>query len=196
MESSKPSLKHRLLARPTEALSAWLLSGRRSKATDMQNQLVESLLAVMPSTLEEGAVELAIVEGALAISLADNTFAQEEWELFKTILARLTLSAEQLKAISLQGEPDLKDIARRLSDLQSPSYRQKIARCYCLFAAVDGSGNVNETATLRTLLKALNCSEIEDELPGLRTSFLHRETWFERQCGDLGESLVRRRAKQ
>jgi uncharacterized tellurite resistance protein B-like protein len=191
MGRARPSLLHRLLNRPAAALSNWLLASRRRAAALVRDQLVDSLVAVMPSSLEEDALELAIVEGVLAISLADGSFAQEEWELYASTLAQLKLSDEQLQSISLQDSPDLRRIATSLATLQNPSHRLEIARCFCLFAAADGEQNEHELGTIRTLLQALDHPELEQELPALCRRFRRSETWWQRQCGALGERLAR-----
>ena len=182
---------HRLLGRPAVALSSWLLASRRTAAARVRDQLVDSLVAAMPASLDDGALELAIVEGALAISLADGSFGQEEWELYASILDRLQLSDQQRQAISLQGNPDLRRIATSLAALQDPSHCLEIARCFCLFAGADGKENGHELGTLRTLLQALRHPELEGELPALYRRFQRSETWWQRQCVALGEWLAR-----
>lgn len=129
MGRSRPSLLHRLLDRPAVALSSWLLASRLIDVARVLDQLVDSLVAAIPASLGDGALELAIVEGALAISLADGSFGQEERELYASTLARLQLSAQQRQAISLQGSRDLRRIATSLSALQDPSHRLEIGRC-------------------------------------------------------------------
>lgn len=101
MGNSRPSLLHRLLGWPAVALSNWLLVSRRRAAARVRDQLVDSLVAVMPASLGVGALELAIVEGTLATSLADGSFGQEECELYASTLARLLLSDQKRKAFSL-----------------------------------------------------------------------------------------------
>ena len=195
MGRSRPSLLQGLLARPAAALSRWLLASRRRRATRVRDQLVDSLAAALPSTLpstsEDNPLGLAIVEGALALSLADGSFDQEEWELYASCLARLNLSDQQRQRISLQGSPDLRRIAASLAALENPNQRLEIARCFCLFAAADGQGAAAELGTLQTLLEALDHPELVQELPSLCRRFQRSETWLERQGAVLGEGLAR-----
>jgi hypothetical protein len=145
----------------------------------------------MPASLDDGALELAIVEGALAISIADGSFGQEEWELFASTMSRLKLSDPQHQAIHHEYSPDLRAVASSLATLQDPSHRLEIARSFCLFAAADAAENAQELGTLRTLLQALGHSELEQGLPALYRSFRRSESWWQRLCGDLGEWLAR-----
>ena len=185
------SLLQRLLGRPAGALAHWLLASRRQRAARVRDQLVDSLAAAMPSSLEDSALGLAILEGALAVSLADGRFDQEEWELYASCLARLNLSDQQRQGISLQGSPDLRRIATSLAAVENPTQRLEIGRCFCLFAAADGEGAGHELGTLQTLLQALGHPELERDLPALCFRFQRSETWWQRQCGDLGERLAR-----
>lgn len=185
------SLLQRLLGRPAGALAHWLLASRRQRAARVREQLVDSLVAAMPSSLEDSALGLAILEGALAVSLADGRFDQEEWELYASCLARLNFSDQQRQGISLQGSPDLGRIATRLAALENPAQRLEIGRCFCLFAAADGEGSGQELGALQTLLQALDHPELERDLPDLCRRFRRSETWWQRQCGALGERLAR-----
>jgi hypothetical protein len=185
------SLLQRLLGRPAGALAHWLLASRRQRAARVRDQLVDSLAAAMPSSLEDSSLGLAIVQGALAVSLADGSFDQEEWELYASCLARLNLSDQQRQGISLQGSPDLRRIATSLAALETPSQRLEIGRCFCLFAAADGEGAGQELGTLHTLLEALGHPELAQDLPALCRRFRNSETWWQRQCGVLGERLAR-----
>jgi hypothetical protein len=191
MGRPRQSLLQRLLARPAGALAHWLLASRRQRAARVRDQLVDSLVAAMPTSLEDSALGLAIVEGALALSLADGRFDQEEWELYASCLARLNLSDQQRQGIRLQGSPDLRRIATSLAAVENPTQRLEIARCFCLFAAADGEGSGHELGTLQALLQALGHLELERDLPALCRRFQRSETWWQRQCGALGEGLAR-----
>ena len=191
MGKPRQSLLQRLLGRPAGALAHWLLASRRQRAARVRDQLVDSLVAAMPSSLEDSALGLAIVEGALALSLADGSFDQEEWELYASCLARLKLADQQRQGIRLQGSPDLRRIATSLAAVENPTQRLEIARCFCLFAAADGKGAGHELGALQILLHALGHPELERDLPALCRRFQRSESWWQRQSGALGERLAR-----
>jgi len=183
-------MPHQLLRQTASIVARKLMTSRRKGEAKTRERLLESLVAVMPTSLEESELIPAILEGALAISLADNDFNKDEWELYANAIVRLKLTDQQLQSISVQGSLDLNPIAKRLAALKNSDYRLKIAHCFPLFAAADGAWEVKELGTLKTLLNALGYPELEQELPALCLRFQHKETWCQRRCCDLGEWLA------
>jgi hypothetical protein len=154
--------------------------------------LVESLAEVVQPSIQGSPVAVAIVEAAMALSLADGSFGQEEWELYSQCLERLNLSDQQRQDISLHGSPDLVRISASLAGLEDPSYRLAIAQTFCLFAAADGQVAGSEIGILKALLLALGHPELENDLPGLCSRYCQSEAWWERQRAGLGEWILRR----
>lgn len=185
------SLLQRLVGRQAGALARWLLAPSRRQAARVRDKLVDALAKVMVPSIEGSPVAGAIVEAALALSLADGSFGQEEWELHGLCMARLNLSEQQRQEISLHGTPDLGRIGASLAGLADPSHRLAIAHTLCLFAAADGQGGGAEIAMLQVLLQALGHPELEQELPGLCRRFHHSPTWWQRQRTALGEWILR-----
>ena len=102
-----------------------------------------------------GEAGLAILEGALALAMADSQFGDDEWELFTRGMALLNLQNEQRRGLSLQGSVDLAGVCSTLAALDDPSQRQSIASFYSLLADADGSIAPAEQRLLQALLKAL-----------------------------------------
>jgi len=191
MARRQPTALHRLLARPAGALSAWLLAPSLLRAARVRQRLLSSLESALPPAVQANDQGLVIVQGALALSLADGHFGQQEWELYRACLARLKLSDSQLRSINMRDSPDLSRIGAGLAALGDGAHRLAVARCYCLFAAADGEGQTAELGLLRTLLEALGHPELEQELAVLCRQFRHRESWLARQRAAWGERLAR-----
>ncbi|MCH9714484.1 MAG: hypothetical protein K0U63_08055 [Cyanobacteria bacterium] len=190
MARRQRSFLHRLLARPAGALSAWLLAPSQRLAAQVRQRLVSSLVTALPSAVQATDQGLVIVQGALALSLADGHFHQQEWELYRECLARLKLSDSQLRSI-MQDSPELSRIGAGLAAIGDGAHRLAVGRCYCLFAAADGEGGAAELGLLKTLLEALGHPELEQELPALCRQFRRSESWLARQRAAWGERLAR-----
>lgn len=186
------SLLQRLVGRTATHLARWLLTPRLRQAARVRDQLVESLAEVVQPSIQGSPVAVAIVEAAMALSLADGSFGQEEWELYSQCLERLNLSDQQRQDISLHGSPDLVRISASLAGLEDPSHRLAIAQTFCLFAAADGQVAGSEIGILKALLLALGHPELENDLPGLCSRYCQSEAWWERQRAGLGEWILRR----
>ena len=191
MARRQRSFLHRLLARPAGALSAWLLAPSQRRAAQVRQRLVSSLVTALPPAVQATDQGLVIVQGALALSLADGSFGQQEWELYRECLARLKLSDSQLRSINMRDSPDLGRIGAGLAALGDGAHRLAVGRCYCLFAAADGEGDAAELGLLKTLLEALGHPELEQELPALCRQFRQSDSWLAKQRAAWGERLAR-----
>ena len=180
-----------MVAPAAAALSRWLLAPHQLRAARQRQLLTDSLTAVLPTGEESSQVGLAILQGARALSLADGDFDQEEWELFYFCLKSLRLSDAQRQSADLHGSPDPQRIAASLAAISDPSQQLAIARCYCLFAAVDGQGKAAELGLLQTLLQVLGHPELERELPDLCRRFRPAPSWWGRFRHGLGQRLAR-----
>lgn len=168
-----------------------LLGPRLRHADWVRSELRQSLSETLAMTSNEPAVSLAILEGAIAIAMADGEFEQEEWELYSSFMGQLQLSNEQLQGLSTHGEPDLEAIAAALSGIQNLTYREAISTCYCLFTAADGETVGQEQAVLTELLEALGCGGMTAQLPMLAARFRRREGRRAFLRGRLGEACKR-----
>ena len=70
-----------------------LLGPRLRHADWVRSELLQSLSQTLAMTSNEPAVSLAILEGAMAIAMADGEFEQEEWELYSSFMGQLQLLA-------------------------------------------------------------------------------------------------------
>jgi len=165
-----------------------LLAPRLRHAAWVRSELRQSLSETLALATNQPAVSLAILEGAMAIAMADGAFEQEEWELYSSFLGQLQLSNEQLQGLSTHGEPDVAAIAATLSAIENRTYREAISSCYCLFAAADGETDGQEQAVLRALLGGLGYGEMVAELPRLASRFRRQEGRRASLRGYLGET--------
>ncbi|MCS5706721.1 hypothetical protein NZK27_11005 [Synechococcus sp. FGCU-3] len=144
-----------MLSGLANGLADWLLAPSRRRAARrlaLLQQSQEALLRPLAGRSEEG---LAILEGALALAMADAQFGDDEWELFTRGMALLNLQDQQRRGLSLQGSVDLAVVCRTLAALGDPSLRLAIARFYGLLADADGSLAAAEQRLLSQLLQAL-----------------------------------------
>lgn len=178
-----------LLSGLANGLADWLLAPSRRRAARrlaLLQQSQEALLRPLAGRSEEG---LAILEGALALAMADAQFGDDEWELFTRGMALLNLQDQQRRGLSLQGSVDLAVVCRTLAALGDPSLRLAIARFYGLLADADGSLAAAEQRLLSQLLQAL-AVDLRDldrlELPAeLRRPPDRLERWRRRLAAPL-----------
>ena len=145
----------RLLSGLARGLADWLLAPSRRRAAQRLALLQRSQEALLRPLAGRGEAGLAILEGALALAMADSQFGDDEWELFTRGMALLNLQNEQRRGLSLQGSVDLAGVCSTLAALDDPSQRQSIASFYSLLADADGSIAPAEQRLLQALLKAL-----------------------------------------
>jgi DNA-binding transcriptional ArsR family regulator len=146
----------RLLRGLARAVADWLLAPVRRRAARrlaLLQRSQEALLSPLSGRGEEG---LAILEGALALAMADAQFGDDEWELFTRGMALLNLQDQQRRSLSLQGSVDLAGVCSTLAALGDPSLRLAIARFYSLLADADGRIAPAEQHLLTRLLNALD----------------------------------------
>ncbi|MEB3104867.1 MAG: hypothetical protein VKN17_03700 [Cyanobacteriota bacterium] len=178
-----------MLSGLANGLADWLLAPSRRRAARrlaLLQQSQEALLRPLAGRSEEG---LAILEGALALAMADAQFGDDEWELFTRGMALLNLQDQQRRGLSLQGSVDLAVVCRTLAALGDPSLRLAIARFYGLLADADGSLAAAEQRLLSQLLQAL-AVDLRDldrlELPAeLRRPPDRLERWRRRLAAPL-----------
>ena len=168
-----------------------LLAPRLRHANWVRSELRHSLSKTLAMATNQPVVSLAILEGAMAIALADGAFEQEEWELYSSLLGQLQLSNGQLQGLSIHGDLDLEAITKTLSGIENSTDREAISSCYCLLAAADGEASDQEQGVLSELLEALGHGGMVTQLPGLATRFRRREGRLASMRGRLGEVFKR-----
>jgi hypothetical protein len=151
-----PAPLARLLRGLASGLADWLLAPVRRRAARRLALLQRSQDALLSPLAGRGEEGLAILEGALALAMADAQFGDDEWELFTRGMALLNLQDQQRRSLSLQGSVDLAGVCSTLAALGDPSLRLAIARFYSLLADADGSIAPAEQHLLTRLLNALD----------------------------------------
>jgi len=169
-----------------------LLAPRFRHANWVRSELRHSLSTTLALVTNQPTVSLAILEGAMAIAVADGEFEQEEWELYSSLMGQLQLSDGQLQGLSIHGELDLEAMAKTLSGIENSTDREAISSCYCLLAAADGQ----EQGVLRKLLEALGHGGMAAQLPRLANRFRRREGRLASLRGRLGEWFKRQRSSR
>ena len=168
-----------------------LLAPRLRHANWVLSELRHSLSKTLDMATSQPVVSLAILEGAMAIALADGAFEQEEWELYSSLMGQLQLSNGQLQGLSIHGELDLEAITKTLSGIENSTDREAISSCYCLLAAADGEAGGTEQSVLSELLEALGHGGMVAQLPRLATRFRRREGRLASLRARLGDKLKR-----
>lgn len=145
------------LQRWAGAVAAWLLAPSRRRQTRRQAALRQQLEALLRPLVAQGAADtgLAVLEGALALAMADAEFHNDEWELYTSGLALLHLQDQQRSSLSLHGAVDLAWVCSQLEALADPAQRTAVGRFYALLSDADGALAAAEQRLLGQLLQAL-----------------------------------------
>jgi hypothetical protein len=149
------SVSTRLFRRLAHALADRLLASSRRRAARRLALLQQSQEALLSPLAGRGDQGLAILEGALALAMADAHFGDDEWELFTRGMTLLNLENEQRHGLSLQGSVDLAWVCSTLATLEEPRLRLATAGFYSLLTDADGSIAPAEQRLLSQFLNAL-----------------------------------------
>jgi len=115
--------------------------------------------------------EVAVLEGLMALALADKTFDDKEREVYLTFLKQLALPEEEVLRLAEQVDADLDGVCAGLGSIQEAANREAVARCFCLIVAADGELQAAEQQVLGRLLEALGQQHLLEELPALAKRF-------------------------
>jgi tellurite resistance protein len=148
------------------ALSAgWNYTATRTMGSRVRQEvrikaaLREEARRLQARVSSDQATALALVEGLLALALADGDFDDLEREVYLTFLKQLQLSEEQLERLAGRIHADLEGVLSQLGLIGDQGSREAIAHCLCLIAAADGELKPAEQQTLARLLDALGQAE-------------------------------------
>lgn len=169
-----------LLRRLAHALADRLLAPSRRRAARrlaLLQQRQEALLSPLAGRGEPG---LAILEGALALAMADAQFGDDEWELFTRGMALLNLRNEQRRGVSLQDSVDLAWVCSTLAALDDPRLRLAIAGFYSLLVDADGNIAPVEQHLLSKFLNALAVDPQDLDRLELPVELRRPPGWLER----------------
>jgi tellurite resistance protein len=126
--------------------------------------------------------ELAVLEGLMALALADRSFDDKEREVYLTFLKQLGLPQEELERLAEKVDADLAAVCAALGTIQEPENQEAVARCFCLITTADGELQAAEQEVLGRLLQALGQEHLLGELPALAKR-------FRREDGALDQAL-------
>lgn len=139
--------------------------------------------------------EVAVLEGLMALALADRDFDDKEREVYLTFLKQLALPEEELERLAEQVDADLDAVCAALRSIQEAANRESVARVFCLIAAADGELHAAEQEVLARLLEALDQEQLLEELPALAKRFRREEGAVEQALVAAGGVANRAGAK-
>lgn len=139
--------------------------------------------------------ELAVLEGLMALALADKTFDDKEREVYLTFLKQLALPQEELERLAEKVNADLEGVCAALGAIQEPANRESVARVFCLITAADGEVKAPEHEVLARLLEALGQVPLLEELPELAKRFRREDGAFDQALFAAGDVASRAGAK-
>ena len=171
------------------ALSAgWNYTATRTMGSRVRQEVLikaalrEEALRLQARVSTDQATALAVVEGLLALALADGTFDDLEREVYLAFLRQLQLSPEQLETLASRVHADLNGVLNQLRAIDDSTSREAIAHCFCLIAAADGVLKPTEQQTLSQLLNALDQAEQLQQAEELCAR-------FRRETGVIGQAM-------
>jgi tellurite resistance protein len=143
----------------------------------------------------KGGLESAMLNGLMALALADRNFDDKEREVYLTILKQLALPEEELERLAETVNADLDSVCTALGSIQEPATRESVARCFCLIAAADGELQAAEEGVLARLLEALGHEQLLEEQPALAKQFRREDGTFDQALFAAGDVANRAGAK-
>ncbi|WP_411877262.1 hypothetical protein [Vulcanococcus limneticus] len=139
--------------------------------------------------------EVAVLEGLMALALADKTFDDTERDVYLTFLNQLGLPEPELQRLAEKVDADLPAVCRALASIQEPENRESVARCFCLITAADGELKAPEQEVLTQLLEALGQQQLLEELPALAQRFRREDGAVDQALFAVGDAANRAGAK-
>jgi tellurite resistance protein len=125
---------------------------------------------------------LAVIEGLLALAIADGEFDDLEREVYLAFLRLLNLGEEQLTRLAERVHTDLDGVLTQLRSIEHPQSKEAMGRCFCLITASDGALRPDEKLILTQLLEALGQSQQLEQAEELCARFRKEE-------GALGQAM-------
>ena len=176
------------------ALSAgWNYTATRAMGSRVRQEvrikagLREEALRLQAKVTTDESTALAMVEGLVALALADGDFSDLEREVYLTFLRQLQLSPEQLEGLAGKVHADLDGVLAQLSTIGDEECSKALAHCFCLIAAADGVLHPAEKQTLSQLLAALNQSHQLQQTEELCERYRKEEGVLGQAMGAVGD---------
>jgi tellurite resistance protein len=139
--------------------------------------------------------EVAVLEGLMALALADRNFDDKERDVYLTFLKQLGLPEAEVQRLTEKVDADLAAVCAALSSIQMPANRDSVARCFYLIAAADGELQAAEQDVLVRLLEALGQQHLLEELPTLAQRFRREDGALDQALFAVGDVANRAGAK-
>ena len=133
---------------------------------------------------------LAVIEGLLALAIADGEFDDLEREVYLAFLRQLNLGEEQLTSLATKVHADLEGVLAQLHSVEDSQCRQAIGRCFCLIAASDGALRPAEKQILDQLLAAIGQSRQLEQAEELCAHFRKEEGAMGQAMGAVSDAVV------
>ena len=135
--------------------------------------------------------EVAVLEGLMALALADKAFDVKEREVYLTFLKQLALPEEELKRLAEKVNADLEGVCAALRSIQEPANRESVARVFCLITAADGELQAAEQDVLARLLEAIGQEHLLEEQSALAKRFRREDGAFDQALFAAGDVASR-----
>lgn len=135
--------------------------------------------------------EKAILEGLMALALADCNFDDKEQEVYQAFLKQLSLPGDDVQQLAEKIDVDLEETCAALKTIQDPTSQEAVARSFCLIAAADGELQSAEQKVLEQLLEALGQSQLVDEVSEIATRFRREDGAVDQALLAVGEAANR-----
>ena len=135
--------------------------------------------------------EVAVLEGLMALALADRNFDDKEREVYLTFLKQLALPVEELNRLAEKVNADLDGVCAALRSIQEPANRESVARVFCLITAADGELQAAE----QEVLEALGQEHQLEEQSALAKRFRREDGAFDQALFAAGDVASRAGAK-
>jgi hypothetical protein len=140
-------------------------------------------------------LEIAMLNGLMALALVDRNFDDKERQVYLTVLKQMALPEEDLDRLAETVNADLDSVCMALGSIQEPADREAVARCFCLITAADGEIQSAEQGVLARLLEALGQEQMLEGLDGLAKLFRREDGTFDQALFAAGDVATRAGAK-
>ena len=130
--------------------------------------------------------ERAVMEGLMALALADGHFDDFEREVYQTFLKQLDLPEAELEALAQSIDADLDAVCKSLRTIKDDRNRHIIGRCFRVITAADGEIREEEIKVLARLLEALQQLHLIEELEPLAERFRRDDGTAKKVLASIG----------
>jgi tellurite resistance protein len=132
---------------------------------------------------------LAVIDGLLALAIADGQFDDLEREVYLAFLRELDLGEDKLNSLTAKVHADLEGVLAQLRSVKDHQSREAIGRCFCLIAASDGALRPAEKEVLGKLLEAIGQGQQHEEVDHLCAHFRKEEGALGQAMGNVSDAV-------